>query len=263
NCFPIELPPNDPSFPGVCLHFIRSLAAEDLNGNQLKPRQQTTTVTSFIDCSQVYGSTPEVNSQIRAPSTWSFLLRTKNNNFLPESLTAGCNKRPGTDDYCFESGDARVNQNPFIAAMHTVWLREHNRIARKLKRLKPGSSNEEIFQLARKIFSSAAFRFGHSTISSFVPTRNGSHLLRNHFNRYCLTIISFIIRPNVSFFRFFFPNYLRVVDKLVEYFFSLPFSVEDVSKFLFLNQATGRGLDLATINIHRGRDHGVQPYVKW
>ncbi|BFZ09122.1 hypothetical protein BsWGS_12161 [Bradybaena similaris] len=31
DCFPIELPQKDPSFPGVCLSFIRSMAANDSN----------------------------------------------------------------------------------------------------------------------------------------------------------------------------------------------------------------------------------------
>ena len=34
---------------------------------------------------------------------------------------------------CFLSGSANVNLLPGIAALHTVWLRQHNRIADRLK----------------------------------------------------------------------------------------------------------------------------------
>ena len=36
-------------------------------------------------------------------------------------------------------------------AMHTLWVREHNRIARKLAEINPTCDDEEIYQLARKI----------------------------------------------------------------------------------------------------------------
>ena len=35
--------------------------------------------------------------------------------------------------------------------MHTLWMREHNRIARKLKELNPNWNGDTIFNEARKI----------------------------------------------------------------------------------------------------------------
>ena len=50
-----------------------------------------------------------------------------------------------------KAGDVRALENPALAAMHTIWLREHNRIASELSRLNPRWSDDKIYQEARKI----------------------------------------------------------------------------------------------------------------
>ena len=37
----------------------------------------------------------------------------------------------------FMAGDMRVNEHPFLATLHVVFLREHNRIAKQLKEYLP------------------------------------------------------------------------------------------------------------------------------
>ncbi|POI31259.1 hypothetical protein CIB84_004988 [Bambusicola thoracicus] len=48
-------------------------------------------------------------------------------------------------------GDSRASEMLELACMHTLFLREHNRLARGLKRLNPQWNGEKIYQEARKI----------------------------------------------------------------------------------------------------------------
>ena len=49
------------------------------------------------------------------------------------------------------AGDVRALENPALAAMHTIWLREHNRIASGIAAQGPDLSDEEVYQRARRI----------------------------------------------------------------------------------------------------------------
>lgn len=53
--------------------------------------------------------------------------------------------------FFFVPGDVRVNQNPQLAILQTVLLREHNRIADKLCKLNPHWEDKRVFQEARRI----------------------------------------------------------------------------------------------------------------
>lgn len=49
------------------------------------------------------------------------------------------------------SGDSRASEQILLATVHTLLLREHNRLARELKRLNPHWDGEKLYQEARKI----------------------------------------------------------------------------------------------------------------
>jgi peroxidase len=54
---------------------------------------------------------------------------------------------------CFFTGDKRVNENAGLACMHTLFLREHNRVARSLKEVNPEWSSDIIFNEAKLIIA--------------------------------------------------------------------------------------------------------------
>lgn len=48
-------------------------------------------------------------------------------------------------------GDSRASETPKLAALHTLFVREHNRLATELKRMNPHWSGDKLYNEARKI----------------------------------------------------------------------------------------------------------------
>lgn len=207
---------------------------------------------------------------------------------------------PKGSEPCFLGGDTRVNEQSALSAMHTIWLREHNRIAQFLKS-SSSSSSDEVFRVARKIvvaemqkityhnfvpillgddfktlipdykgydsntdpsipnaFSTAAYRFGHSQIQpqferldeNYNPIPDGPLPLVDAF------FDSSHVRKlgTDPLLRGLLVRKARRVD---EYLNSV------LTNKLFADDRYSPGMDLASLNIQRGRDHGLPGYLTW
>ena len=51
------------------------------------------------------------------------------------------------DEISFFSGDGRVNQQVMLVTLHTLFMREHNRIATELSHINKHWDDERIFQV--------------------------------------------------------------------------------------------------------------------
>lgn len=74
----------------------------------------------------------------------------------------------------FLLGDRRVNQQPALISLQTIWHREHNRIAKKLKTVNPEWNDETLFQETRKIVGAM---IQHITYHSYLQDILGNDIM--------------------------------------------------------------------------------------
>ena len=283
----------DPSNTGTReMMFNRSVYDPDTG--ESNPREQLNEITGWIDASNIYGSNAQRAAALRL-NDGSGKLRTSAGNLLMFNTFELPNDDRSIGPEFFVSGDVRANEHVGLTAMHTLFVREHNRLAEEIAMSDSSLSDEEIYQRARRIvgahiqaityneflpvllgpgavessspsydssinagitnlFSTAAYRFGHSMLSSLILRLDAQgheiaagHLpLREAFfapQKLVETGIEPILR-----------GFATQVSQKVDAFF-----VDDIRNFLFGPPGAG-GLDLVALNIQRGRDHGFPSY---
>ncbi len=143
NLVPRPKTPNPEGTNPHCMAFARS---STFCNNTAGMREQFNGVTAFIDASQVYGST----------TTMSRALRTFRHGLKKTSRENLCPHDPN-DRTKIMAGDERARENVQLAAIHVIFMREHNRISRQFDQLlsgQPGSTkdlDEECFQRTRRL----------------------------------------------------------------------------------------------------------------
>uniref|UniRef100_A0A8D0CUP0 Eosinophil peroxidase n=1 Tax=Sander lucioperca TaxID=283035 RepID=A0A8D0CUP0_SANLU len=170
-CFPIQFPRDDPRVGEQCIPFFRSAPACG-SGNTgyifgaSNVRQQINSLTAYIDAGQVYGEEDIKARFLRDLTSDKGLLRVNTQftdngkELLPfsSSTTNVCatraritNNTNAQEVPCFVGGDERTNENIALTSLHTLFVREHNRLARALANLNPQWDGERLYQEARKI----------------------------------------------------------------------------------------------------------------
>ncbi len=305
--FNITVPTGDPHLDPFStgqaeIPFRRAIYNATTGTSADNPRQHPNLVSSFIDASMVYGSDDERASALRTFSDGKLkvsggdLLPLNDAATFPEGLLQNDNEGREDPTTLFASGDTRTNENIALIALHTVLVREHNRLADDLKAATPSLTDEEIYQQARRLvgamiqqityneylplllgpdaiaaysgyqsdvdptqselFASAAFRVGHSQVNaefqrldaSGQPLGGGALSLQDVF---------FTTEPVKSdgiepYLRGLAETLMQEIDVKI---------IDGVRNFLFGPPGAG-GMDLAAMNVQRGRDVGLPSYTQ-
>jgi len=274
------------------LQFNRSLYDVDSGTSAANPRQQLNEITGWIDASNVYGSDIERAAALRIFDGNGYLA-TSEGDLLPYNVN-GLANAGGVSEQLFLAGDVRANEQAGLTALHTLFVREHNRLIDQILRENSALSGEQAYQRARSIiaaqmqvityqeflplllgenalppysgyqadtdariansFSTAAYRFGHSLLST--------QLLRLDENMEVIEAGNLPLRN-----AFFSPSVIEDtgIDPLLRGLASQvcqeldTYEVDDIRNFLF-GAPGSDGFDLVSLNIQRGRDHGLPGY---
>lgn len=302
SCLPIKVPLDDPwlSPLGVrCLEFLRSAPAQRRDC-LLSWREQTNQVTSYIDASPIYSSNPRTsdNARIfrsglllfgRGPPSEDVCFRAALANQCIRPGDARSGEQPGL----LMLHMVWVNEHNQIATrlsdINPHWsdeklYQETRRIVgamfqhvtyREFLPVILGKEVSRLFNLELETsgfykgydpgvnptvaneFSAAAFRFGHSLIQ-------GSYMRADRHHRFILNNVT--LHEETADGDLGGPGSLhRLVRGMVNQraLKRDEFITAELTNHLFQTRSFPFGLDLAAINIQRGRDHGIQPYVNW
>ena len=199
-------------------------------------------------------------------------------------------------------GDSRSNEQPGLTVYHTVWVREHNRLAAGLALANPAWGEEELFQEARNILVA---ELQHITYTEYLPLILGDTVMaeivktKQYNNTLDASVSNAFATAAFRFGHSMIPENLTMTDSAcpratvmsrpLEDLFFKPSLVHTPRHFvmclagfcdaaspnpgtnfassvngkLFIHreeEGAGVGLDLVSINIQRGRDHGLPGY---
>lgn len=252
-------------------------------------REQVNEITAFIDASNVYGSEEERAHALRTLDGTG-RLRTSAGDLLPFN-DVGLENAPSDSPTFFLAGDIRANEQVGLTAMHTLFVREHNFWADQIAAENPNFNGDEIYEHARAIvaaemqvityreflpvllgpnalppyrgyradvnpgianeFATAAYRLGHSMLSDEVLRIDETDASIAAGN---LPLLQAFFNPQEtidngidSILRGLAAQRAQTVDNQV---------IDAIRNFLFGPPGAG-GFDLASLNIQRGRDHGL------
>jgi len=254
------------------------------------PREHLTQLTAFLDADNVYGKDGPRELALRLMDGTG-KLKTSAGDLPPLNIYGLDNANPvgATPEDLYLVGDVRGNENSNLLALHTIFVRLHNILCDEFVAEFPrfAGQDEVIYQMARrkvagiqqrityreflprllgsynppaytgykedvnptvlKEFSTVAYRFGHGTVNSDVLVGESTLVSLNDlfFNP------SAIVTHGVDDL---------ILGAMKQYMKNVtPELVDELRNTLF-GPPSGPLLDLAALNIQRGRDMGIPNY---
>uniref|UniRef100_A0A8C3HS39 Eosinophil peroxidase n=1 Tax=Chrysemys picta bellii TaxID=8478 RepID=A0A8C3HS39_CHRPI len=288
-CFPIQIPPDDPRIkdPNTCMPFVRT--APVCNARTFT-REQINAITSFLDASMVYGSEVPLAKSIRN-QTNQLGLMALNQNFtdaglglLPfenksQSLCLFTNKAMNIP--CFKAGKSlsqihksfphhnqmSASTAPVIALSWSLFIITYRDYLPLLlgdeteKEIPCYTGYDESEDPTVANVFSLAFRFGHSSIQPFV-NRLDEHFQPLGPHSQVPLHLTFCASWRVVMEGGIDPLLRGLLVDHAKLMKQNQMVVEELQERLF-EQVEIIGLDLAALNLQRGRDHGLPGYNAW
>ena len=146
----ITIPQGDPTLSATSISMTRTVI-DPTTGVAGKAATAVNSITGWLDGSQVYGS----------DATTAASLRTADGHML----TSAGNNLPIVNG-AFAAGDVRVQENPDLTALQTLFVREHNYQVDQLKALHPDWTGDHLYEQAKAIVTA---EIAHITYSEFLP----------------------------------------------------------------------------------------------
>lgn len=269
----IPVPADDAHFgPGGHIHFFRNLRVRTRKG--LSPRNE---LSSYVDGSAVYSVSDKAVEKLRDGKSCRMLI-------------SGGNMLPMNDLMRFQAGDKRVNENPALQAIHTLFVREHNRVCAELEKNMKEKSGDEYFDMARRIVVAQIqniifYEFVPAILGHALPKYGGYHSHRdasisNEFSTVAFRVGHTLINPTLTthydendkpvrnLLRNLFMQTSVVrehgIDGLLRGAMTTraaevdPHVTSEIRNFLDIGDRFK--LDLVALNIQRSRDHHIPSY---
>ena len=282
----IPIPEDDPVF-NEPFPFLRSVRVQVPGTSFERP---INVLSSTLDLSAVYGANPTRFDLLRESN--SCRMKTSSGNNLPLN-EFGLSNAPTTSNKFFVAGDHRANEHPVLTSLHTIFLREHNRLCEKIENRLPFFSSRRMFDVARKIniaqfqkivyeefypaiinaplpkyrgfksmvdptvsvvFSTAGFRVGHTLVGNVV-----SRIDQSGTTLPGIPMMDMFFRPASALQPGDIEDFVRGAGGTLAQEVDNKV-VDALRNFLFTNVEGQEGMDLVSLNIQRSRDHAVPSY---
>jgi hypothetical protein len=168
----------DPQATGeMFLKLNRSIHDSSTGTSQSNPRQQTNKISSWIDASMVYGPDQERASWLRSYIGGRLKVTTHPAGDLLPFNDGTQSNAGGNSTSFFVAGDVRANEVTPLIVLHTLFVREHNRLADEISAGHPDLNDEEIYQRARRIVGA---EIQVITYNEYLPALLGENALDDY-----------------------------------------------------------------------------------